>query len=139
MIGCFILSVTNDKGKVNIQPGFRVLSIIPPRPYASGWLLYSLAERISCQIIPSIEEGEKLDFEERVQKAMQIALREGADVAAATSSILVKMGELFTKEARGVKLSPYMLHPRIILRLLRASLRAKKEKRPIPSRGIPII
>ncbi len=131
LIGCFILSVTDDKGRVNIQPGFRVLSIIPPRPYASGWLLYSLAERISCQIIPSIEEGEKLDFEERVQRAMQIALREGADVAAATSSILVKMGELFTKEARGVKLSPYMLNPRIISRLLRASLRAKKGQRPV--------
>jgi len=131
LIGCFILAVTDQKGKVNISPGFQVLSIIPPRPYASGWLLYSLGQRISCQVIPPTAEGESLEFEERIQRAMQIALRDGADITAATSSILVKMGELFTKEARGVKLSPHMLHPKIILRLLRASLRAKREKRTL--------
>ena len=130
-IGCFILASNAQKGKVSLSPGFHVLSIIPPRPYASGWLLYSLGQRISCKLIPSTAEGESLEFEERVQRGMQITLRDGADFAAATSSILVKMGELFTKEARGVKLSPYMLHPKIILRLLRASLRAKIEKRTL--------
>ncbi|MFO8143125.1 MAG: GH3 auxin-responsive promoter family protein [Dehalococcoidales bacterium] len=131
LIGCFILAMTNSKGKVNLQPGFRILSIIPPRPYASGWLVYSLSERITCKVIPPILEAESMDFEERVQKAMQIALREGADVAAATSSILVKMGELFTEEAGGTRLSMKVMHPKIVMRLLRASLKARSKKRTL--------
>ena len=44
---------------------------------------------------------------------------------------MVKMGEELGGQARGMKFSPSMLHPKIVLRLLRAWLRSKRERRPI--------
>jgi hypothetical protein len=41
------------------------------------------------------------------------------------------MGEEFSGQTRGMKLSLSMLHPKVLLRLLRAWLRSKMEKREI--------
>lgn len=129
--GSFILASTDQEGQVNIAPGFRILSVVPPRPYASGWLLYLLEQHLFCRAIPPTAESECLDFEERMRRSVQIALKDGADTAFALSSILVKMGEAFTGQTRRMEFSPYMLHPKIIFRLLRASLRAKRARRAL--------
>jgi len=81
--------------------------------------------------MPSIEEAETLDFEERIKRAVQIALKDGADTVGAISSILVKMGEALAGETQRMEFSRYMLHPKIVFRLLRAWLRSKREGRPL--------
>lgn len=127
----FILASTNEEGDVRIPSEFSILSVVPPRPYASGWLLHVLEESLSCRVIPSTREAEHLEFEERIKKGFQIALKDGADTAFALSSILVKMGEAFSKQTGRTESSSQTMHPKALLRMMRGLLRAKKERRHI--------
>lgn len=130
-LAALVLASTDQEEQVNISPGLRLLTILPPRPYASGWLVYALSERFSLRVLPPMEEAESLDFEERINRAVQLALKDGADVVGAISSILVKMGEALAGETQRLQFSRHMLHPKIIFRLLRAWLRSKMEGRPL--------
>jgi hypothetical protein len=130
-IGCFILASASQKGQVNISPAFRFLLLLPPPPYSSGTIFQILGEHLSFQRIPPTEVAEKIEFQDRIRKGFELALRDGADMIGALGSMLVKMGEDFGGQARGLKFSASMLHPQIIFRLMRALLRSKREKRGI--------
>jgi len=131
VLGSFILASTRQKGQINIGPGFRFLSILPPPPYGSGLLLQYFSQHFSFHVIPPVEAAKNMEFQERVRLAFQIALKDGVDIILALGSILAKMGEEFSGEARKMNFSRSMLNPKIVLRLLRALLCAKREKRPL--------
>ena len=137
------LACTREKGKVAFAPGFRFLLVLPPAPYTSGSLFESFAKHITFRAMPPQETGDRqTPFQERVAAGFQTALRDGVDIIGAIASVLVKMGEQFEEQTRSMKMSPSMLHPAIVGRLLRAKLRAWREHRPIlprdlwPSRAI---
>jgi len=143
MLSGFILSLTKQKGRVNIYPGFRFLLLLPAAPYASGYLFQSLIEDyFSFQAIPPLETAERMEFQDRIKEGFQRSLRDGVDAIAALSSVLVRIGEEFSGEARSMKLSASMLHPKIVCRLLGALLRSKRERRKLlpkdlwPAKGI---
>jgi phenylacetate-coenzyme A ligase PaaK-like adenylate-forming protein len=123
-----ILSAASHRGEINIAPGFRLLVIMAPPPYTSGWITLALAEEISLQAIPPLEDV-TTEFQDRIQKGFQIALRDGVDVMGAITSIIARMGEEFSEQTRTMRLSKSMLHPKVILRLVQAWLRSKREKR----------
>jgi len=129
-LGAFILASASQKGEVNIRPGFRGLTILPPPPYTSGSIIQALTERISVKVIPPIETGD-MEFQKRAEKGFQVALQDGVDIIGSLISILVKMGEEFNEQTRGTSISRSMLHPKTALRFLQAWLRSKKEQRKI--------
>jgi hypothetical protein len=131
VLGSLILASTRQRGRINISPGFRFLSILPPPPYASGVLLQYFAEHVSFQAIPPIETAKNMEFQERVRKAFQIALQDGVDVILAIGSVLAKMGEEFGGKARSAKFSRSTLKPNVVFRLLRGLLHSKREKMPL--------
>ena len=136
-LGSYILaSCGQERGKVNISPGFRFLSILPPAPYASGCLYQILPEYFSIRLIPPSEQSENMEFEDRIKLGFRIALEEGVDIIGTLGSILVKMGEAFTAQTGGMHFSMRMLQPKVILRLLRAWLYSKKKKRAILPKDI---
>ena len=130
-MGGFILASCSSKGKVNIGPGLRLLTIVAPPPYVSGSVVRSVAERFSLHVVPPLEEAETTDFKERIAKGFQLALKDGVDVIGALASILVKMGERFSEQTKSTTFSASMLHPKVVFHLLRAWLRSKREKRSI--------
>lgn len=130
-IGSLILATSQQKGQVNISPGFRILLILPPPPYTSGAQFQTVAERLTFRAIPNPKESENMEFQERIQKGFQIALKDGVDVIGAIASVLVRMGEVFNEQAQNMRFSPSMLHPKIMVRFLRAWIRSKREKRAI--------
>ncbi|MFC2067032.1 GH3 auxin-responsive promoter family protein [Chloroflexota bacterium] len=130
-LASFILASTKEKGRVNLSPGFRFLPILAPPPYASGILLRALAETVHVEVMPPLETMETLEFQARMEKAFQMALKNGVEVIGALGSVLVKVGEGFEERRRKSKLSLSMLNLQVILRLLRAIWRSKREKRPI--------
>jgi len=130
-LGCLILASSKQKGQVNVSPGFRILLLTPPPPYASGVIFQAIAHSFSYRRIPRPEAVENMEFQDVIRYGFQVALKEGVDGIMAIASILARMGEEFSGQARGMKLSPSMLHPKIMLCLLRAWLHSKKEKRGI--------
>jgi hypothetical protein len=136
-LSALTLACTREKGKVNFAPGFRFLLVLPPAPYTSGCLFDSFAQHFSFRAMPPKETGEaRMSFQERVTGGFQMALRDGADVIGAIASVLVKMGEQFEEHTRSIKITPAMLHPAIVGRLVRARARAWREHRPILPRDL---
>jgi len=129
-LACMILSACSSKGEINIAPGFRLFAIVAPPPYTSGNIMLTFAQSISVRDMPPFKDI-TMGFGQRVRKGFRMALKDGVDILGAMSSILVSMGEEFSEQTRTMKLSVSMLHPKIILRLLRARLSSKKEKRAI--------
>jgi hypothetical protein len=141
-LSALTLACTRERGRVNYNPGFRFLLILPPTPYTSGCLFDSFAQHFTFRAMPPQDTGSNTPFQQRVATGFQMALRDGVDVIGAIASVLVKMGEQFEEHTRSVNFSPSMLHPSIVGRMTRAWLRAKREHRPIlprdlwPSRAI---
>lgn len=135
-VSTMILCTCKNKGEINIAPGLRFLIIFAPPPYTSGHIIGTLAERFSLKLIPPAGQIETLGIQTAIKKGFEIALKDGVDIIAAISSVLVKMGEAMSQQASGMKLSASMLHPKVIIRLSRAWLRSKIEKRAILPRDI---
>lgn len=131
-----ILASCAQKGQVNISPGIRLLLTLPPPPYVSGSLFLAFAERFSFTAMPPADTMKDEGFQERVQEGFRLALKEGVDFIGAIASILVRVGEQFSGQAQGIKFSSSMLHPKIILRFLRAWIYSKRERRRILPKDI---
>jgi hypothetical protein len=130
-VGYLILAAARQKGEVRIKPRQRILYNLAPRPYLSGFSLYSFSQAFRSRLMPPPEEAEKMSFRERIQKGFQLALREGVDIIFSISSILVKAGERMAEQAQGTKFSIGMLHPRILSTLLRGITKSKLEGRKV--------
>ncbi len=135
-LGGIIMATTSQKGKINISPGMKLLTIVAPPPYTSGSVVRALAERFSVKIIPPLEGSENESFKARIIKGFKTSMKEGVDVIGALASVLVKMGEALQERENSRKPSLSYLHPGLMMRLLRAWWRSKREKRKILPKDI---
>ncbi len=136
IVAAFILAAANQKGEINIRPGVRGFINFPPRPYVSGWAAYNTVQRISAVVIPPLEMAEKMEFQERTQVGLKMVMVSGMEVICCMSSILVKVGESMSEQTQRMKFSPFMLRPQVLMRLIRARLKAKREKHPMLPRDL---
>jgi len=130
-LAAFILASAKGEGQVNIGPGFRLLGVVPPPPYGSGTAFRYMKQHFSFKDMPPLTGMENIDFQERMKEGLLMALRDGIDCAVSLGSIMAKIGQGFSEQAGGMKFSPYMLHPLVIFRMLRAKLQTRKTNRPI--------
>jgi len=129
MIAGLILALATKKGEVNLTGKERILHNLPPKPYLSGIAIGAMAEKLDFRFIPPLEISEKMEFQERIEVGFKEALRTGVDIFGSLSSILVKVGESFVGQSQSMKFSLSMLYPATALRLARAILRSKRDKR----------
>jgi len=135
-VTAFILACTSRKGEVNVKSGMRAMQNMPARPYYTGVGIAALTEHLEVQMIPPLKEYEHQPFEKRLEDGFKMALRTGVDVLGALTSILIRMGETFADKSRGMKVSSYMLHPRVMWRLMQALIKSKWRKRPLLPRDL---
>ncbi|MDP2920583.1 MAG: GH3 auxin-responsive promoter family protein [Dehalococcoidia bacterium] len=126
-----LFACADRKGEVKVQEGFRILCILAPPPYISGITGQIQASRFNLHIIPPMDISTKLEFQERIQLGFKLALKEGVDFVGALSTVLVKVGAGMTERSQGMSFSPLMLRPSVAIRMLRALVNSKREKRPI--------
>lgn len=124
-----ILASAHFRGEVNFGPGARALFLFPPPPYVSGSTLYYASKLLSVRLIPPLDVTEEMEFQERIAKGFEMALRTGVDVICAIASVLVKVGETMTEQAQGMRFSLVMLRPPVLTRLVRAWLTSKIARR----------
>ncbi|RPJ26836.1 MAG: GH3 auxin-responsive promoter, partial [Planctomycetaceae bacterium] len=131
VLSWLILSTTSQRGVVRIEPGDILVYNVAARPYMSGYGALSLAELFDMRYVPTVEEMEQMSFQERIQAGFRMGMRTGIDVVGSISSVLVKIGEEFSKGATTTKLTPAMLHPAVLARMGRAWVRSRLAGRPI--------
>jgi len=126
-----ILSSASSKGEVNLRPGARLLLNIASRPYASGSLMFHLADYFTYHPIPPLTQAEDMEFQQRIEAGFKLALKEGVDFIFSISSVLNKIAEGFVEEEKKLKFSASMLHPSVSTRLAGAWLVSRMERRRV--------
>jgi hypothetical protein len=134
-LAAFILSSASKKGEVLAQEGSRVVLNLPPMPYMTGIMGYVANQRVPYRAIPSLEEAEGLDFEERIEMGFKEALHTGIDYAASIAVVLAQVGEGFSSMGRKSGLVPNW-HPMAIYRLLKALAKSRLMGRPVLPKDI---
>lgn len=129
IVTALILAAAERKGEVRFKEGVRGIYNTPPRPYFSGVAAHAVAELLSVRFIPPLERSEEMEFEERIEESFRMALRTGADFLGSMTSVLVKVGEAFADRSAAMRFSSSMLHPAVLLRVARALIRSRIEKR----------
>src|SRR5271157_1149725 len=135
-VGSIIMSSCTQRGEVHLEPEAVMLLGTAPPPYVSGHLSRSVKEQSNAIFVPSLEEGEAMDFSSRIAVGFDIAMRTGLDYFYGLASILAKIGERFEGDTGSSKFSSKMLHPSVFFRLVRGLITARLQKRNMLPRDI---
>ncbi len=131
LMAVFILSCAKSRGLSSLMEDDRVLYNVAPKPYLSGILAHGASERFNLKPVLAPDIHDSMDFREKVGKGFQVSLRSGVDILIAMTSVLVKMGNDFSKGSKNGKLSKRYLHPSILYRYAWALMQSKLEHRRI--------
>lgn len=136
VISAMIQASCSEKGDVQLESGDVVLLATAPRPYTSGYISYTTYENTDVRFVPPLDEAEKMEYVDRVNKGFIQAMDTGLDIFFGLAMILGKMGERFASGSGGMKLSKDILKPRTLRRLLGGYIKAKIQKRPLLPKDI---
>ncbi len=136
VIGSMLLSSCSQPGDVKLERGDKFLLATAPPPYISGHLARSTKENLKSRFLPSLEDGEKMAYGERVATGFKLAMREGLDYFMGLSVVLARMGEQFEQQSSSTKPSKELLNIPTLWRLLKAVIVSKVQKRNILPKDI---
>ncbi|MFC1946824.1 GH3 auxin-responsive promoter family protein [Chloroflexota bacterium] len=122
-IGLF--SCCNQKGEVRIRPGDKLLNAAAHTPYLTGNIAYKLVEEFGLEFLPPILESSSMDFEERIDKGLKLALSEGMTGFYGLAGVLVAIGEKFKNQTGNTNISSLLSQPRLLSRLVQGKLLSK--------------
>ena len=135
-IGAMLMASASYSGDVKLERNDKFLLATAPPPYVSAFVSRSAQEQLEVKFLPSLEEGENMEYAQRVALGFRLAMREGMDYFMGLASVLARMGEQFEQQSSSTKLSKEMLDPAVFWRLLRAVLIAKLNRRNILPKDI---
>jgi hypothetical protein len=129
VVGAMLVASCKEKGHVALEAGDVSLMTTAPPPYVSSLVSRSAKEQAPIRFVPPLEEGEKMDFQERIELGFDLAMGTGLDYFYGLASLLAKIGERFESGSGEIKITRSMLHPKVIFRLLKGFLTAKLKRR----------
>jgi len=135
-LAAIICSSATRKGEVMIDAKNVCLLGTAPPPYMSGYLSLSVEEQSGFTFVPSLKEGEKLGFGERINVGFKLGMITGLDYFYGLASILAKIGERFETGGGSTKFSAAMLRPNVLVRLIKGFISAKIGKRKLLPKDI---
>ena len=133
--GGMLLASSKFRGDVNLEDNDKILFTTAPQPFISGFLSRSAEQQTNIQFLPSLNEGEKMSFEERINTGFEMATELGLDYFFGLSSVLAKVGEMYERGKKS-KLSSKYLKPKILSRMLKGLIKSKIENRHILPKDI---
>jgi hypothetical protein len=135
-LSSLIFSSCKRRGDIILRPHDKYLYTLAPTPYLSGVCGRRIDEEGLLDFMPSLDEGEKLDFADTVKQGFKLALFEGIDVCGAVASVLVAVGERFSQGNSNTAIKPFLRKPSALLRLAKGYARSKLARRPMLPRDI---
>jgi len=136
-VGAMLMASCTYPGEVKLERNDRFLLATAPPPYISAFVSRSAQEQLEVKFLPSLEEGENMEYAKRVALGFRLAMREGMDYFMGLASVLARMGEQFEQQSSSTKPSKdILLDPITMLRLIRAVIIAKLNRRNILPKDI---
>lgn len=131
-IASLILATSKKRGDFSLRENDKFLYGMAPLPYLTGLAPYGVRNEINFEYLPSIEDAEHLGFEERNKVGFELALAKGVDLFFGLSSVLVKIGEDFSKGTKNSsKLSARPISIKMAYKLLKAFVKRSIKKQAI--------
>jgi hypothetical protein len=110
---------------IGFRRGDRVLYGMAPPPYTTGTMTRVFPNEL-FKFLPPIAEAEKLTFEDRTKKGLEMAFSEGMDLCFAMSSVALAISDRFSRPGRSSGRTKALLkNPRIAVRFLKGIIKAK--------------
>ena len=136
VVGAMLMSSCSEPGDVKLERNDKFLMATAPAPYSSGYISRSTKDNLEVIFLPSLEEGEKMTYGERVATGFKLAMQQGLDYFMGLSVVLARMGEQFGQQTRNSKPSKELMNPSTLWRLIKALLISKINKREILPKDI---
>ena len=135
-IALLMFSAGDQPGQVSFKEGDKFLYALAPPPYASGCWAHRLDDEGIFKILPPVDEAEKMEFADRIQAGLKLAMSEGIDIVAAISAVLIAVGERFSQGGGIKRLPQFITKPRLLARMTRAMIKARLAGRKILPRDV---
>ena len=131
MLSALIFSSCKERGDIVLREHDKYLYALAPSPYLSGVAGRRVEEESLLDFMPTLDEGEKMGFNDSVRQGFKLALFEGMDVCGAIASLLIAMGERFSQGNSSMDIKPFLHRPKALLRLVKGYMRSKIARRPM--------
>lgn len=133
MMACLILAGSETRNDVVLRPHDKALYGVASLPYATGLLPVLVEEELTLDILPPVEQAEKLGFKERNVLGFKMGAKQGIDIFFALSSVAYYVSMAFSslqsQTSSSSSHSSGKIKPKMAYRLLKGSYQAKKENR----------
>jgi hypothetical protein len=96
-VGALLMSTAKEKYDFSVKKKDKLFFGMATLPYFTGLTPYGLQREITLEYLPDIDMAEHLGFRERTFMGFSLGLQKGIDHAIGLSSVLVKIGESFSK------------------------------------------
>jgi len=137
VIGAMMMSACSEPGDVKLQLKDRILLATAPPPFISGFVSRATNDQLDVKFLPSLDEGENMDFAERIATGFKLAMREGVDYFYGIASVLARMGAQFEATSdNSPKISMEHLNPFVLFRLIKAVIKSKLGNHPLLPKDI---
>ena len=123
-------SSCKQRNKIALKGHDKVLYGMAPPPYATGTMTHVFPYDL-FDVLPPVEEAEKMSFEERIQRGFELALSEGLDVCIALSSVAIAIGDRFSQKSNNTNIKALLKRPKAIARLARGLVKSKLAHRSL--------
>ena len=135
ILALVLFSTCKQRGEIAFRQHDRVLYGMAPPPYATGTLARAFPNGL-FDFLPPINQAEETPFEERVRQGFNMAMAEGLDLCLAMSSVMVAMGNRFSKRNGSTDLTALLRQPRVLARLVKGMAKSKLAGRPLMPKDI---
>jgi len=123
-------SSCKQRNEIALKGHDKVLYGMAPPPYATGTMTHVFPYDL-FDVLPPVEEAEKMSFEERIQRGFELALSEGLDVCIALSSVAIAIGDRFSQKSNNTNIKALLKRPKAIARLARGLVKSKLAHRSL--------
>ena len=120
-----LVFASGGRGQFVFEEGDTMLFALAPFPYLSGAAVMALCRELEFTFVPPMRQAVNMEFQQRIQEGFRLALKTGIDAFNGIASVLARIGDQFVEGGGSMHPSLYMLHPKVVIRLLRGLIRAR--------------
>ena len=106
-----------------------------PPPYATGTMTRAFPHEL-FDVLPSVDEAERMPFEERMQLGFNLALSNGLDLSLTMSSVAVAIGDRFSQKGKKTNIRALLKKPKAFSRLAKGMIKSKLAHRSLLPKDI---